>query len=445
MIRKEHAHQESLVNLAFSPATVETPVTSRLEFVEEAVTPAGLEDVEELSERRHASSPTRLYNNSWSADKAVDGNRDQDVHHGSCFNAADKAWGLWTVDLGKQYRIHDVKIYQPSHLCSHGLFGVTCNEFCHCAEEPCDHVSGLCLGDCRPGWQGDRCDTECDANHYGVNCVNTCTDRKCSNVNSSCDRHSGSCDMGCLPGWIGSDCSQECTNGRYGQNCIDACSDRKCAGNSPCDHIRGACVSGCAPGWMGEDCRGVCDSQHYGANCDKACASRHCIGSSSCNSTGDCDSGCESGWTLNDCTGKAEEARVLQAAYNAVHLAVAVAAAFVVGVVVGAVVCFVFWWRRNRRPQKTSESPPTNASDARNDQSQNSDDVGPETRIYDSLHAESPHDAKITGETYCTIKSGNTDSKAHAPTSRNLSESAGAQMYENIDNTSRKMDGAYSE
>ncbi|XP_046558980.1 multiple epidermal growth factor-like domains protein 10 isoform X4 [Haliotis rubra] len=202
--------------------------------------------------------------------------------------------------------------------------------------------------------------------------------------------------MGCLPGRIGSDCSQECTNGRYGQNCIDSCSDRKCAGNSPCDHIRGACVSGCAPGWMGEDCRG-------------------------------------------------EEARVLQAACNAVHLAVAVAAAFVVGVVVGAVVCFCFLVERNRRPHKTSESPPTNASDARNDQSQNSDDVGTETRIYDSLHAESPHDAKITRETYCTIKSGNTDSEAHAPTSRNLSESAGAQMYENIDHTSREMDGAYSE
>ncbi|XP_046558970.1 multiple epidermal growth factor-like domains protein 10 isoform X1 [Haliotis rubra] len=511
---------------------------------------------ENVAYRRNASSPTRLYMSSWSADKAVDGNRDRDVHHGSCFNAADATWGLWKVDLGRQYRIHDVKIYQPTHhperirscvlylsntssstglpcyavpydnpvnsngvysavcdgigryfsitnstklnlceveiyVCSRGFFGETCNEFCHCAEEACDHLSGLCPGNCRPGWQGFKCDTECDANHYGVNCVNTCTDRKCSDVNSSCDRYTGSCDRRCLPGWRGVDCSQECDNGTYGQNCSMTCSERNCAGDSSCDHVRGKCDTGCVSGWKGEDCHEachsqhygpncvkicasrhcvgnsscnltgncdggcrtgwtetdctVCDSQHYGANCDKACASRHCIGSSSCNSTGDCDSGCESGWTLNDCTGKAEEARVLQAAYNAVHLAVAVAAAFVVGVVVGAVVCFVFWWRRNRRPQKTSESPPTNASDARNDQSQNSDDVGPETRIYDSLHAESPHDAKITGETYCTIKSGNTDSKAHAPTSRNLSESAGAQMYENIDNTSRKMDGAYSE
>ncbi|XP_046558972.1 multiple epidermal growth factor-like domains protein 10 isoform X3 [Haliotis rubra] len=418
---------------------------------------------ENVAYKRTASSPTRLYSDSWSADKAVDGNRDQDVYRGSCFNAADATWGLWKVDLGKQYRIHDVKIYQPSqfpgrirscvlylsntssstglpcyafpsdtpensngvysatcdgigryfsisnatflslceveiYVCSRGLFGETCNEFCHCAKKACDHVSGFCPGDCRPGWQGDRCDTECNAYHYGLNCVNTCTDRKCSDVNSSCDRYIGSCDSGCVPGWRGVDCSQECSSGSYGQNCSDSCSDRKCAGNSPCDHTRGACVSGCAPGWMGEDCRG-------------------------------------------------EEARVLQAkGYDAGDLAVAVVLSFVVGVVVGAVVvCLVVWWRRNRRPHKTSESPQTSASNARTNQSQNSDDVGTETRIYDSLHAESPHDAKNTGVTYCTIKSGNTDSEAHAPTSNNLSESVGTQMYENIDNTSREMDGAYSE
>ncbi|XP_067663190.1 multiple epidermal growth factor-like domains protein 10 [Haliotis asinina] len=504
---------------------------------------------ENVAYRRNASSPTRLYRNSWSADKSVDGNSDQNVYSGSCFIAADNTWALWKVDLGKQYRIHDVKIYQPSHqpekirscvlylsntssstglpcyafpsdfpvnnsgiysatcdgigryfsisnssylnlceveiyVCSLGLFGESCDEFCHCGKDTCDHVSGLCPGDCRQGWKGDRCDTECDADYYGVNCVNTCTDRKCSDVSSSCDRYTGSCDRGCLRGWTGVDCSQECSSGSYGQNCSDSCSDRKCAEISPCDHIRGACVSGCAAGWMGEDCRLVCsngsygqkcrnscsdrkcagcspcdrvrgtcvsgceqgwmgedcracDAEHYGTNCDKACASRHCRGSSSCNSTGDCDNGCETGWTLNDCT---EEARVLQVTvYNAGHLAVVVAVSFVVGVVVGAVVCFVVWWRRNRRPHKTSESK------ARIDQSQNSDDIGPDLRTYDSLHADSPHDAKMTGEAYCTIKCVSTDSEAAVETSCNVSDSVRAQVYENIDHTSRETDRAYSD
>ncbi|XP_046577764.1 uncharacterized protein LOC124285559 isoform X3 [Haliotis rubra] len=150
--------------------------------------------------------------------------------------------------------------------------------------------------------RGDRCDTECKADHYGVNCMNTCTDRKCSGVNSSCDRHSGSCDRGCLPGWTGVDCTQECNNATYGQNCSMACSERKCAGDSSCDHVRGTCVAGCVSGWMGEDCYEACDSQHYGANCVKTCASRHCVGNSSCNSTGDCDNGCQEGWAQADCT-----------------------------------------------------------------------------------------------------------------------------------------------
>ncbi|XP_067663192.1 uncharacterized protein [Haliotis asinina] len=265
---------------------------------------------ENVAYRRTASSPTNLYRNSWSADKAVDGNRDQNVYNGSCFNAADNTWALWTVDLGKQYRIYDVKIYQPSHLCSLGLFGETCNEFCHCAKDTCDHVSGLCPGDCRPGWQGDRCDTECDADRYGVNCANSCTGRKCSDVNSTCNRYTGSCDRGCLPGWTGVDCSQECTNGSYGLNCSLTCSERKCAGVSPCHHVNGTCIFGCVSGWMEGDCNKACDSQHYGANCIKTCASRHCEGNSSCNSTGHCDSGCKEGWAQADCTGAAQSVPV---------------------------------------------------------------------------------------------------------------------------------------
>ncbi|XP_071088254.1 uncharacterized protein [Haliotis cracherodii] len=316
---------------------------------------------------KDASSPTRLWTSAWSADKAVDGNSHQNVYKNSCFHSKDNVQSSWRVDLGDDYRIHDVRIYHqknhlarirtaalymsntnntpsvpcytfpsntsdtgsgiynvvcdgigryftitdPTHLnlceveiyvCSPGVFGDSCNQFCHCLQATCDPVSGVCPGECRPGWQGNRCDTECDADYYGVNCMDICTNRKCSDVNSSCDRYNGSCDKECLPGWRGVDCTQECNNGTYGANCNMTCSERKCAGDSSCDHVRGTCTSGCVSGWKGEDCTTACDSQHYGAKCDKTCASRHCVGNSSCNSTGDCDRGCETGWTLDDCT-----------------------------------------------------------------------------------------------------------------------------------------------
>ncbi|XP_048243463.1 multiple epidermal growth factor-like domains protein 10 isoform X2 [Haliotis rufescens] len=192
----------------------------------------------------------------------------------------------------------EVEIY----VCSPGVFGENCSNFCHCSNEPCHPVSGVCPADCRPGWQGDRCDTVCAENHYGVSCKDVCSNRRCLDPSSSCDRYTGTCDSGCTSGWTNVDCAQRCS-GSYGQNCREPCSTRKCKGSSPCDHVTGTCVSGCQEGWKGKDCKEACDSQHYGSNCDKTCASRHCVGNSSCNSTGDCDRGCETGWTLGDCTG----------------------------------------------------------------------------------------------------------------------------------------------
>ncbi|XP_071088252.1 receptor-type tyrosine-protein phosphatase epsilon-like isoform X2 [Haliotis cracherodii] len=187
-------------------------------------------------------------------------------------------------------------------VCSHGTFGELCNHFCHCSDGPCDRFSGICAGDCRPGWQGQNCSTACDKDQYGVNCNETCGNRKCAAAPSSCDRHTGSCNTGCLPGWTEVDCKQECSLGTYGQNCSLLCTDRNCAGNSSCDHVTGKCVTRCKPGWMGIDCVEACETHRYGPNCDKACASRHCVGNSSCNTTGHCETGCETGWTLDDCT-----------------------------------------------------------------------------------------------------------------------------------------------
>ncbi|XP_048243469.1 multiple epidermal growth factor-like domains protein 10 [Haliotis rufescens] len=202
---------------------------------------------ENVAYNKNATTPSGLYHHDppWSADKAVDGNRDQDVFHNSCFHAG-RYPSVWKVDLGQPYKIHDVRIYNrakyilrirtaalsvsntrsttsivpcytfPSnttkgnsvydvtcdaigqyvtikhgtetlnlceveiYVCSQGTFGADCNNFCHCSVGPCDRVSGFCTGNCRPGWQGQSCSVECDRDHYGVNCDETCGNRKCA-------------------------------------------------------------------------------------------------------------------------------------------------------------------------------------------------------------------------------------------------------------------------
>ncbi|XP_048243317.1 uncharacterized protein LOC124125607 isoform X1 [Haliotis rufescens] len=187
------------------------------------------------------------------------------------------------------------------NVCSPGVFGDSCNQFCHCFQATCDPVSGVCPGDCRPGWQGDRCDTVCSNGSYGPKCSNMCTHRNCAG-DSPCDHMSGTCVSGCKAGWMGDDCMEVCSNGSYGQNCHNSCTDRKCAGDSTCGHINGTCVSGCAPGWMGEDCREGCSNGSYGQNCNNSCPDRKCAGDSPCDHIrGTCVSGCATGWMGEDC------------------------------------------------------------------------------------------------------------------------------------------------
>ncbi|XP_071088038.1 protein draper-like [Haliotis cracherodii] len=412
------------------------------------------------------SSPTDYARHGWTADKVVDGNRDQDVLHNSCFHSAyQDPKPVWTVDLGQQYRIHDVRIYNRAgyiqlirtavlSLSNSSSFtpGVTCYTFPNDTVKTNNSVYDVtCDGTGRyftitHSIRLNLCEVEiyaCSSGSYGQKCSNACTDRKCAG-DSPCDHVRGTCVAGCEPGWMGEDCREACSTGSYGQSCGNYCTDRKCAGDSPCDHVRGTCVSGCAPGWMSEDCREACDINHYGANCDKTCASRHCVGNSSCASTGDCDRGCDTGWAQADCT---EDARCVQAAgYNLSQLAVAVVLAFVAGAVVGAIVSAVIWRRRNRCLHKTSESRPTTVSLVPTEPPQASDDVGPETRPYDSLNAVS-YDAKMKGEPYCTVKSGQTNAKTDATvlTSCDVSDSIAAGTYETLDNTSRGTDGEYSE
>ncbi|XP_071088253.1 receptor-type tyrosine-protein phosphatase epsilon-like isoform X3 [Haliotis cracherodii] len=270
------------------------------------------------------SSQTGYASSGWTADKAVDGNRGQVMEEGSCFHAS-KQGSVWTVDLGQPYRIHDVRIYNRAgyiwrlrnaviSLSNVSTPTVPCYAFPNDTAQTsksvydvimtCD-VTGRYFTITLNTELLNLCEVEvfaCDKDQYGVNCNETCGNRKCAAAPSSCDRHTGSCNTGCLPGWTEVDCKQECSLGTYGQNCSLLCTDRNCAGNSSCDHVTGKCVTRCKPGWMGIDCVEACETHRYGPNCDKACASRHCVGNSSCNTTGHCETGCETGWTLDDCT-----------------------------------------------------------------------------------------------------------------------------------------------
>ncbi|XP_046583642.1 multiple epidermal growth factor-like domains protein 10 [Haliotis rubra] len=205
--------------------------------------------------------------------------------------------------LDDSLNICEVEIY----VCSEGTFGPNCSEFCHCLNSTCDHVTGKCPGDCRPGWKGQNCSTRCSrGSSYGINCNKSCSNRNCISESSSCDPRSGSCDSGCRAGWRESDCTQKCDSLHYGNNCSRKCGERHCALNtSSCDHVTGACDTGsCQAGWKGGTCTEECTNGTYGPNCLKKCDDRHCDGTSSCPRVdGGCTTGCDKRWARPDCSG----------------------------------------------------------------------------------------------------------------------------------------------
>ncbi|XP_046552099.1 uncharacterized protein LOC124261790 [Haliotis rubra] len=177
-------------------------------------------------ELQKTASTTSVFGG-WPASNAVDGESDKNGLGRTCFHAATSP-SDWTVDLGRDFQLYDIRIYSrngfywrnansniylnndtssicstlpnPSdtpnptdvtcnatgryvtirnpgtggsdgyasalgiceveiYVCSPGVYGVNCNTFCHCLDSTCDRWTGVCPGDCRPGWQGARCDT----------------------------------------------------------------------------------------------------------------------------------------------------------------------------------------------------------------------------------------------------------------------------------------------
>ncbi|XP_041347307.1 multiple epidermal growth factor-like domains protein 11 isoform X3 [Gigantopelta aegis] len=191
-------------------------------------------------------------------------------------------------------------------ICDAGTFGDDCTEFCHCQGQPCNYVTGECVGGCKQNWTGTQCNV-CDYDHYGSLCSAGCSNRHCDQTNgiSRCDKLTGRCDTGCESGWTGPDCTKKCPHGTFGKGCKKSCENRHCLENSLCDHVAGKCVGGCDRGYEPPDCTMTCDTGLYGADCSRICSGRHCLNkAASCNHvTGSCGGKCEESWRGKDCTG----------------------------------------------------------------------------------------------------------------------------------------------
>lgn len=61
-------------------------------------------------------------------------------------------------------------------------------------------ILGVCQ--CRPGWQGEFCQTPCPDGTYGMNCSQHCT---CQH-GGKCRSNDGHCR--CAPGWTGTKCTE---------------------------------------------------------------------------------------------------------------------------------------------------------------------------------------------------------------------------------------------
>nr|XP_022304858.1 uncharacterized protein LOC111111943 isoform X3 [Crassostrea virginica]XP_022304859.1 uncharacterized protein LOC111111943 isoform X3 [Crassostrea virginica] len=174
-----------------------------------------------------------------------------------------------------------------------GYYGFNCNIRCppHCLTD-CHIETGNCQG-CQPGYQGDRCESECRKGYHGSNCTLQCNDN-CD----GCDNVNGVCSRGCKPGWKGNNCGEECESGKYGVNCQSTCGN--CLVQNQCSHIDGVCSGGCAAGYTGGLCQTMCENRKYGVNCQNTCGS--CLMQNQCSKIdGVCSGGCAAGYNGSLC------------------------------------------------------------------------------------------------------------------------------------------------
>ncbi|XP_056003613.1 uncharacterized protein LOC130049702 [Ostrea edulis] len=175
-------------------------------------------------------------------------------------------------------------------LCSTQYYGEICKQTCgNCSDGvTCNNVDGTCPNGCDVGVYGDKCKTLCPVGWYGKKCSLPCGG--CD----TCSRFTGQCTSPCYPGWKGTYCTEKCDGRKYGAGCNKDCGT--CLGYTQCHHINGSCLQGCHSGYQGELCKTVCMTGYYGHNCTTEC-SLFCKKPRICNHvSGHCNDGCVGGW-----------------------------------------------------------------------------------------------------------------------------------------------------
>ncbi|CAL1534917.1 unnamed protein product [Lymnaea stagnalis] len=192
--------------------------------------------------------------------------------------------------------------------CPQGMFGQACKEPCSrgCARGSCNSFSGTCTYGCLDGYIGDTCNDYCDSSKFGADCQFTCSPHCHDSLHNMseiavCHHSNGVCLGGCKPGYDGLQCTHECVATYYGEHCRQRCSS-DCLNNF-CHHINGNCLA-CPPGKSGHLCQiGACAETYYGAHCQHRC-SPNCL-DRICNGTDgvciDCPVGRAGESCLEDC------------------------------------------------------------------------------------------------------------------------------------------------
>ncbi|KAK3610923.1 hypothetical protein CHS0354_031572 [Potamilus streckersoni] len=284
-----------------------------------------------FAEHKNAvQSSTLVYSNfTWSADKAVDGNKDgrsspETSKTCSATNASMNGNHTWEVDITYPVLVNSITVYGRSYgdqlsgfqlfignvnnswLSGRLLNATTAADNIHTFQANFSLVRFISvirrnkeiLTLCEVEVNG-----ECEKGTYGYGCNETCG--ACLNGNDSCSKTNGQCKHGCEEGWRDGTCKQECEKGTYGFGCNETCG--ACLnGNDSCSKTNGQCKDGCEEGWHDGVCKQECEKGTYGFGCNETCGA--CLnGNDSCSNTnGQCKDGCEEGWRDGVCKQECE-------------------------------------------------------------------------------------------------------------------------------------------
>lgn len=151
----------------------------------------------------------------------------------------------------------------------------------------------------------------CDSNHYGIYCNNTCN-CKHKHSNKTCDSGmfgTGECFGKCKTNWTGYSCD-DCENTLYGKNCSNKMTCYTGIKNTnPQRNIGGICdcgingtgyCSSCYPRYQGKNCDD-CSDEYYGDYCSNTCTCKYGVNSSGLNGTGYCKYCNDKKWSGKNC------------------------------------------------------------------------------------------------------------------------------------------------